>query len=227
MRTALDKMPDMFSKLYNADFAMPWVAQHNYEIYPLESLHYSVASWHHSAHQTLSACSKLHCWEWISFRVFFPPFIAVNIVLLLLGGHNGLFKKALVPPLWMPQRCDGDSSWNDYTDGENQEASGGKPMTVKSHLLLICVFYWHIGETTLCANIYFQCKYSGKNEQTWQWAAAFNLSVHTHNSWINGSFKFVSILISLLFSGNGRVFFLKVYAINSGITSRSSSSTSL
>lgn len=138
---------------------MPWVAQHNYEIYPLERLHYSFASWHHSAHQTLSACSKLQLLGVNIFQGFFPPIHCSQHSADAVGGHNGLFKKALEPNIWTPQRCDDDSSWNDYTDWENQEVSGGKPTTVKSHLLPICVFYWHIVETTLCAKIYFQWKY--------------------------------------------------------------------
>lgn len=48
-------------------------------------------------------------------------------VLLLSEGeqHNGLLK-ALVPPLWLPHKCDADASWNNNVEGENQERGKGR-----------------------------------------------------------------------------------------------------
>lgn len=37
-----------------------------------------------------------------------------------------VFQKAVVPPLWLPHRCDVDSSWNNNIDEQNQEDGEGK-----------------------------------------------------------------------------------------------------
>lgn len=118
-------------KLLNTDAALPRVICHlspetwkqNWE---LLFLHWAFASSHYYAHQMLFVCNKLHCLQSIAFRVF--SFIVANTVPLLSGGRKAQwsFKKPLVPPLWLPHRCDVDSSWNNNVDGENQEEGEGR-----------------------------------------------------------------------------------------------------
>lgn len=64
-------------------------------------------------------------------------------------------KKALVPPLWLPHRCDVETSRNNNVDGENQdEGMGGWELSLQQSSTF--TVYCRVAVKTRCANIYIR-----------------------------------------------------------------------
>lgn len=93
-----------------------------------------------------------------------------------------VFLKALVPPLWLPRRCDVDSSWNNNVDGENQERGGGSSRGAQDHLLLTKLLKKHAVQIfTFPADRRFQCLHESlfyiQIWRNWTWNMFFPLII--------------------------------------------------